>query len=691
MKAQPNFTTETTNHFPAWLRAAAVVSMIAGTAAAQPASPVDTDQLVDRFNSAVAGLDPVDMLNDPEAFTQSNPSGEGLDVSVNEHELVDLHVNNEDLGSVLQLLSIQSQRNIVTSQNVAATITANLYGVTFYEALDAILHVNGYGYIERGNFIYVYTTQEILEIEQAAVERVSRVVPLQFINAEDAAAFASPMLSDGGSIISSARASTFPGLEAPTGNEDYASQARIVVFDFPNRIDEIVTLLSQVDTKPTQVLIEATILQTTLTEANAFGVDFSLIADLDFSDFTTVGGPLGVANTLINGGDGSNQIPSDGQGRVAQSTVGNTSGSGGFKAGIVSNDVAVFLRLLDEVTDITVVSNPKILTLNAQPARVLVGTRVGYLNTTSTETSTTQSVEFLDTGTQLAVRPFVSNDNSIRMELRPQVSSVSLRNVTDSNEVTVTIPDEDTSEVTANVMVRDGETVVLGGLFSETTTSNRRQVPLLGDIPIIGSAFRGSDDSTRRSEIIFMVTPTIMDDQTLTLHGEKGTEYVQNARLGSRMGLLPWSRERRVSQLMVEARQLAQEGKTDEAIFRLERALALSPNSIDVIRMRDQLRGERTTLPSRSWGTDVLSNELDFVIGSSLRSERNWDWPAPDSFASTTGGNFFETTVDGQVADGEQTGGKAGTTQVNSTVQGQSDSHTDSQSTDFAVVETDGN
>ena len=83
------------------------------------------------------------------------------EVTVSAYDLVDLHVNNEDLGNILQLLSIQSERNIVTSNEVNASVTADLYGVTFYEALDAILHANGFGYIERGNFIYVYTREEL--------------------------------------------------------------------------------------------------------------------------------------------------------------------------------------------------------------------------------------------------------------------------------------------------------------------------------------------------------------------------------------------------------------------------------------------------------------------------------------------------------------------------------------------------
>lgn len=531
-------------------------------------------------------------------------------VDVNEYDLVDLHVNNEELGNILQLLSIQSQRNIISSDEVSATITADLYGVTFYEALDSILHVNGYGYIEKGNFIYVYTREQIEEIVRANRTRVTRVVSLDYLNSTDAAEFAKQLLSDEGSITTTAATESFSiNDSSPTGADTYANSATLVINDYEENTDEILTLLSELDTKPEQVLVEATILQTSLTEANAFGVDFALVKNLNFSDFIGTGGPTNVVNSLINGAgqtiDGTD-VDVTGDGSGVNSNPGNTSGPATLKAGIVSGDVAVFMRVLDEVTDVTVVSNPKILTLNRQPARVLVGTRVGYLNTTTTETSTTQTVEFLDVGTQLAVRPFVSKNGLIRLELRPQVSSFTLREVTDNTGSAVTIPDEDTTEMTTNVMVRDGQTVVLGGLFTETTSSARKQVPVLGDIPLIGTAFKGYDDSTRRSEIIFLITPSIVNDTALAEAGELGNQYVEQARFGSRKSLLPWSRERRVGQLLIDARQLAEKGENELALAKIDRALRLSPASPDARQMRTEISGIMEVMPSRSMLEGVL-------------------------------------------------------------------------------------
>ncbi len=541
-------------------------------------------------------------------------------VAVSEYLTVDLHVQDEELANVLQMLSLQSQRNIVVSKDVSASITADLYGVTFYEALDAILHVNGYGYVEQGNFIFVYTLEEIAQIQAAQRKQVTKVIRLNYLNATDAAGFVQPMLSESGQIKTNGDVGKFsiPD-DTPVGAESFALAATMVVTDYPEHVDAIVQLVAELDTKPSQVLVEATILQTSLSEANAFGVDFSIIGDVDFFDFLDVGGPLGAANAIQAGGDGSDSgfSPADNQALAITSSPGNTGGPATFKLGIVDDDFAVFMRLLDEVSDFTVLSNPKVLALNRQPARVLVGRRIGYLNTTSTETSTTQTVEFLDTGTQLRFRPFISNDGLIRMELNPSVSEGFIREALDETGASVSIPDEVTQELTTNVIVRDGSTIVLGGLFKETTTLRRRQVPFLGDIPLLGAAFSGHEDDIQRSEIIFMITPTVMADTVLADQGDRAQQFVENVRTGSRQGLLPWSRERMTAMLNVEAEKLAAEGQTDKALYKIRRSLELNSVQPEVIRLREKLLNERDLWPSRS----ILDEIVGDPRANNLRSQ----------------------------------------------------------------------
>lgn len=558
-------------------------------------------------------------LRDP--MDLSSTPGNGQVVRVDPNNLVDLHVNDEDLRTVLQMLSIQSQKNIVASRNVSAKVTADLYGVTFYEALDAILHINGYGYEERGNFIFVRTLEELEAIEKANRQRVSKVVKLNYLNAVDAADFVKELLSEEGSIKTNGKSGSFPSPNTPIGADEFAAVATMVIVDYPENVAEIEKLLTELDTRPSQVLVEATILQAELTEENAFGVDFALIGDLEFNDFVGWGGPTRAVDAIIGNRTtpaGTTPLPSpDNLRRGVVSSPGNTQGKGTLKVGITGSELAVFLKLLDEVTDSTILSNPKILTLNRMPGRVLVGTKVGYLSTTSNDTTTTQTVEFLDTGTQLSFRPFVSNDGFIRMELKPQVSEAVIREVSNTTGAVVTIPDEITNELTTNVMVRDGQTVVLGGLFRESNETARRQVPFLGDIPILGAAFRGHDNDYRRREIIFLITPSVVSDQVLAAQGEEGEKSVTRARAGLREGLLPFSRERMTSQRLIEAERLAAEGQNELAIKKLRDSLRLSKNQAEARALLETLGDNGTDWPTRS----ILEQVVDEKAGAA-RSQR---------------------------------------------------------------------
>lgn len=533
------------------------------------------------------------------------PLPSGQSVKVGSFGQVDLHVKDLDLSMVLQLLSIQSQRNIVASRNVAGTITADLYNVDFYEALDAVLHTNGFGYKEKGNFIYVYTQAEIDAMNKAELRHVSRVVRLNYITAAEALGFVTPLISERGSIAASGNASAgFQPSLSDGGANTRADADTLVIRDYPDNVAQITDIIKQLDIRPKQVLVEATILRARLNETNAFGVDMTFLGDFALDQFTS---PLGAIDELISGV--VKEPPGGGTGGGAATTVGGTPGAAGVKVGIVSNSISAFIRALDQVTDTTVMANPKILVLNRQKADLLVGQRLGYLSSTSTDTSTTQTVEFLDVGTQLTLRPFVSDDGFVRMELRPSLSDGTTRTV-GAGASTFVIPDQSTQELTTNVMVRNGQTIVLGGLFKEDTTVSRKQVPILGDVPILGIAFKGQDDTVVRDEVIFLVTPTVVKDESLYAAGEHGKRAASLAVLGAREGLLPWSRTKLTSSHMREALKAYGEGDREKALWSADMALGLDPTMVQARRLKEEITGQREFTVKRS----MLDNALDLVI-----------------------------------------------------------------------------
>jgi len=530
-------------------------------------------------------------------------------VTVTDYDTVSLNVQNTDLAQVLQLLSIQGQRNIVTSPQVAGTVTANLYDVTFHEALDAILQQNGMGYRERGNFIYVYTLEQLRKIEEAERKLSHKVFKLNYITADDASTFVTPLLSSAGSIaISGAAAPGFQPTMADGGANSNAHGDTMVLRDYPENVEEIAKVIEALDIRPKQVLIEATIMKADVTEDMEFGVDFSILADIGLEAFTN---PLSAVNQLIDG----SVTPESTAGAVT-TAVGNVSGDGGIKIGVTSNNVSAFVRALDSVTDTTVLANPKLLVLNRQKADVLVGEKIGYLSTTATATATTQTVEFLDTGTQLTVRPFVSEDGYIRMELKPQVSTARIRDVVPgTSNAAVTIPDEITQELTTNIIVRDGQTIVLGGLFKEETSITRDQVPFLGDIPIAGAAFQGRDDNLTRFEVVFLVTPHIIRESALYAAGKATQDSAEMVRIGAREGLLPWSRSKLSASHIRKALESIEQGDRDAALWQIDAALGLDPTAVEALRLKEKLTGQRVYWPQRSMLDEAVDQMVEDKTG----------------------------------------------------------------------------
>ncbi|MAI66566.1 MAG: hypothetical protein CMJ26_01645, partial [Phycisphaerae bacterium] len=273
----------------------------------------------------------------------------------------------------------------------------------------------------------------------------------------------------------------------------------------------------------------------------------------------------------------------------------------GLKAGIIKDHVGAFLKVLDQVVDTTVMARPRITCLNRQRAEVLIGTRIGYLSSTQTDTSTTQTVEFLDTGIQLVFRPFISPDGMIRMEMHPNVSSATLR--PDAGQ---SIPDEITQQIMTNVRCRDGETIILGGLFRETTQISRNQVPFLGDIPVIGNAFRGQDDTIEKEEIIFLLTPSIIPDERLWEAGRDSLEIVESVRVGARAGLLPFSRDQITANYNRDALNAYRVGDLDNALYWSNLSLRNMHEQPEMIRLRERITNEKETV----WERDLLRELL---------------------------------------------------------------------------------
>ena len=225
------------------------------------------------------------------------------------------------------------------------------------------------------------------------------------------------------------------------------------------------------------------------------------------------------------------------------------------------------------------------------------------------------------------------------MELAPSVSEANLRQVSDQGGNLVTIPDEDTNEITTNVRVKDGKTIVLGGLFREATTITRRQVPLLGDIPLLGAAFQGQEDSVERTEITFLITPTIVQDESLARIGEELLANGERARVGIRNGLLPFSRDLITTNYNMDAMDAFNAGDTELALHYINSSLNIHKAQLDVLQLKQQIAGSSVRAYERSMMERAMRKEMG-ELSASAEANSIGASPMPDRSMEPRYGSF---------------------------------------------------
>jgi len=515
-----------------------------------------------------------------------------------------LHAKNEDIANVLELLSRQYQMNVIASKNVKGKVTADLYNVSIDQVLDAICRANGLKWTREDNSIYINTAEEATAIKIDESRLVTEIFTLNYLTGEDAVKLIVPAISaKGTSAANTPSEKGLPsGSSGSTGANSFGLQDSIIVRDFPENMERIRDILKRMDRRPRQVLIEATILQVKLTDTTSLGVDFNALSGIDFHQLSTttagVVDPTALANNVLTTGP----VPQHGGGDARPGTWGQVRTEGfaapgsGLNIGFITNDVSIFVRALETITDTTVLSNPKVLAVNKQRSQVIVGDRIPYITTTASETTTVQTVSFLDVGTELIFRPFISDDGFVRLEIHPKVSSAILI----GNPLNP-MPRETTAEVTCNVMVKDGHTIVIGGLFDETVKVDRSQVPGLGNIPGLGWLFRSNTDSTERREIIVLLTPHIIDDEEA--YNDVSVQTLDDAKrrcLGMREGF-SWITREKIQNLYIHAAEKAwQKYEKDRkpsdlswALWNTQVALNIAPNNLKALRMKDVILTEK--------------------------------------------------------------------------------------------------
>ncbi|MDR2012909.1 MAG: type IV pilus secretin PilQ [Rhodanobacter sp.] len=454
--------------------------------------------------------------------------------------------------SVLQLIADVSNLNVVVSDSVQGNVTLRLINVPWDQALDIVLQAKGLDKRQRGNVIWVAPQKEISDREEAiAVARtkledneslVSDYIPISYGKAKDIAALLTKNTRvNTATAAGAAGANNTAGVDqqrgflSSRGSVTYDDRTNtLLVSDTPSKVEEIRRLIVVLDRPVRQVLIESRIVIANDSFARSLGVKFGVSGGYQTGNGTvvattgTLAGADQMAGLALNNrlatGNGlpiSTGSPSSG---VAVPSLGNalnvnlpaTGTTGSIGVAILGADYLLDLELSAAQSEGRgeVVSSPRVVTANQKEATIVQGQEIGYLEYAASQSASgggavLPTVAFKQANLELKVTPTITADNRINLDLNVKKDDV-------AGYIQVpgggSVPTLNRREVGTTVLVDDGQTVVLGGVYEVNKTDSINKVPVLGDVPVLGNLFKNSSRSDTKAELLIFVTPRILNE-----------------------------------------------------------------------------------------------------------------------------------------------------------------------------------
>lgn len=417
-------------------------------------------------------------------------------------ERLSLNFQNIEVRAVLQLIADFTGVNMVTSDSVSGNVTLRLKNVPWDQALDIILKTKGLDKRQKGNVMLVAPTAELAAQEKLELEAQKQVVELAPIISETiqvnyakASELVSIMKAKGNSLVSE------------RGNIAVDERTnKILVQDTATNIDAIVSLVEELDIPVRQVLIESRIVLVTTNYSQELGVRFGVSTERSSGSTTAaVTGSGSESNDYVLGGltpDYPNRLNVD-------LPVANAAGAIGLAIAKLPFGTLLDLELsaAEAEGQTEIISSPKVITSNQHKASIMTGTEIPYLSSQTDQSGISQqTVTFKDAVLELEVTPQITPDDRVNLDLLVTKNSPDY-----ANEIfTVGGPPITKNEVSTRVLVDNGETIVLGGVYERTKSNSVTRVPLLGEIPLIGWLFRARTEEDDKSELLIFVTPKIV-------------------------------------------------------------------------------------------------------------------------------------------------------------------------------------
>ncbi|PXX45964.1 type IV pilus secretin PilQ [Aquitalea magnusonii] len=420
-----------------------------------------------------------------------------------------LNFQNIEVRTVLQVIAEFTGLNIVTSDSVTGNITLRLKDVPWDQALDLILQTKGLDQRRNGNIINIAPREELLARDKQILEGKQQLTALEPVRSETfvlryRSAEDFKKILDGSSTTSGTNNTANNGLLSSRGSALIDPKTNtLIINDTQSVIDKIRDLIVKTDIPVKQVLIEARIVEATDDWSKSLGVKLNVArAGSGFS----LGGSVADAITSHNIGTGATTgtIPLNSGVNLGLSGTYNSIGAV-FGAG---SRAAIGLELdaMESGDKGKVLANPRIMTADRVEASIEQGTEIPYQEASS---SGATSVSFKKANLSLKVTPQITPDNRVLMEIQINKDTVNSTLIVNST------PAIDTKVVKTQVMVENGGTVVIGGIYQQTLDNTTNKVPLLGDIPFLGALFRSKVEKNNRTELLVFITPRVVEDLNL--------------------------------------------------------------------------------------------------------------------------------------------------------------------------------
>jgi len=470
---------------------AAVRSAAVAASAAEEAAPVVNAQSAD---PAVAGFG----TEAPGYALSGAPQARGY---TGRRLTLDLH--DMEIRNLLRLIADVSKKNIVVADDVTGKVTLTLRNVPWDQALDLVLKAKGLGKEEMGNVIRVAKFEKIAEEQKARAEAEKarmptlplkvRIIPVNFARAQDVAGRVKDVLTERGSVSTDERTNV------------------LIVKDVQEALVRAEGLVRNLDTEIPQVLIESRIVEASSNFNQAIGVQWGGVGSASAATNNPTGA-IFPSNVIAAGGAGagstSGTSATPNYAVSLPAPVGDGAGGAiGFIFGSASGALNLNLRLsaLENTGVVKTVSAPKIATIDNKEATIGQGISIPFSQVSASGVNTV----FIEAKLELKVTPHVSADGSILLKIKATNNQPNPQ-LTGANGQ----PSISKREAETEVLVKDGETTVIGGIYTRTTSNRVNKVPFFGDIPLLGFFFRTTADQDDHTELLIFITPRILNRPT---------------------------------------------------------------------------------------------------------------------------------------------------------------------------------